>query len=464
MNSNLGEYGKIVCAALLHDNCIYIARNGHHEIFPMEPIGVLRCAKQGFVTENGYFVDRDLGLNISMFYNQISNKYNPLDKLVSEDLKKENLKVKKRKEYLYKEKQKGIIMKTYTKEQLIKEIVAILKYYSEDKENLLYANYLMNKVNEEEIAFEKEEIEKYLFRKDNGEINKVVFNSLRCLEVSLDGISFDGKIIEGLNFSGLEDVEINLDKVPDKNIKNVTFNGVKLLGSLDNAIVENTDFTGYIGEISLNPQTVKERTIKGSKLAGIVIDGTFDDININSVDFTNVKGNVEVNPQKLQNKDLMGINFCGVKLIGENNNDPVFDNCSIYDCKFKGAKGNIIINLDTLNDSLFPKLSICDLTGVVVIGNAKSNYPKAHCVRKDGAVLFDTVGDDLFGSYYYDENNDYVHIYLYESMVWDKKKECWKYIPKKKERNLRINISYKQTEEKEKPKILNLVKKKKSVR
>ena len=149
MNCNSGEYGKIVCAALLHNNCIYMARGGHHELFPMEPIGVLRCAKQGFVTENGYFVDRDLGLRIANFYDQINKKYNPLDKLVSEDLKKENLKVRKIKEYLYKEKQKGIIMKTYTKEQLIKEIVAILKYYSEDKENLLYANYLMNKVNEE---------------------------------------------------------------------------------------------------------------------------------------------------------------------------------------------------------------------------------------------------------------------------------------------------------------------------
>ncbi len=98
------KYGRIVCAALLHDNCIYMGKEGHHVIFPMEPIGVLRCAKQGFVTEYGYFVDRETGLVIASFYNQINVKYNPQDKLVSEDLKKEDIKVLKyKKEYSYKE-------------------------------------------------------------------------------------------------------------------------------------------------------------------------------------------------------------------------------------------------------------------------------------------------------------------------------------------------------------------------
>ncbi len=98
------KYGKVVCAALFHNNCIYIGREGHHVIFPMESIGVLRCAKQGFVTENGYFVDREIGLFLAEYYNQIEHKYNPKDQLVSEDLKKEGLKVLKyRKELSYKE-------------------------------------------------------------------------------------------------------------------------------------------------------------------------------------------------------------------------------------------------------------------------------------------------------------------------------------------------------------------------
>lgn len=104
MNIDPEKYGKIVCAALFHNNCIYMGREGHYVIFPMEPLGVLRCAEQGFVTTNGYFVDRKVGLFLAEYYNQIEHKYNPQDRLVSEDLKKENLKVLTyRKEYSYKE-------------------------------------------------------------------------------------------------------------------------------------------------------------------------------------------------------------------------------------------------------------------------------------------------------------------------------------------------------------------------
>lgn len=93
MNINPEKYGRIVCAALLHNNCIYMAKEGHHAIFPMEPKGVLRCAKQGFVTEYGFFVDREIGLYIAEYYNQIQYKHNPKNALNSEDLKKEDLKV-----------------------------------------------------------------------------------------------------------------------------------------------------------------------------------------------------------------------------------------------------------------------------------------------------------------------------------------------------------------------------------
>ena len=96
---NYENYGRIVCAALLHNNCIYMAKEGHHAIFPMEPIGVLRNAKQGFVTEYGYFVDRKLGLEIAEYFNQINNKHNPQDELMSEDIKKEDVKILKYQKY-----------------------------------------------------------------------------------------------------------------------------------------------------------------------------------------------------------------------------------------------------------------------------------------------------------------------------------------------------------------------------
>lgn len=104
MTIDFEEYGKIICAALLNDDCIYFSKKGHYAIFPMEPIGVLRNAEQGFITENGYFVDRKTGLCIAEYFNQINVKHNPKYELLSEDLRKEDSKVLKHvKKYTYRD-------------------------------------------------------------------------------------------------------------------------------------------------------------------------------------------------------------------------------------------------------------------------------------------------------------------------------------------------------------------------
>ena len=87
---NYESYGKIVCAALLKDNKIYYTFKNHGTIFTLENKGILRSSIQGFITENGYFVDRILGLEISKHYNQIEFKHQPENELFSEDLKQEN--------------------------------------------------------------------------------------------------------------------------------------------------------------------------------------------------------------------------------------------------------------------------------------------------------------------------------------------------------------------------------------
>ena len=103
MEIDYEEYGKIICAALLHNNCIYMSKKGHYAIFTMEPIGTLRNCEQGFVTENGYFVDRKIALHIAEYFNQIDSKYFPKNILMSEDLKTEDKKILKYiKEYTYK--------------------------------------------------------------------------------------------------------------------------------------------------------------------------------------------------------------------------------------------------------------------------------------------------------------------------------------------------------------------------
>ncbi len=107
MAFNFEEYGRIVCAALFYNGCIYMSKKGHYAIFPMEPIGILRNAEQGFVTENGYFVNRELGLYIAEYFDQINIKHPPEYFLLSEDLKKDDSIVLKVKQgYLYKESNK----------------------------------------------------------------------------------------------------------------------------------------------------------------------------------------------------------------------------------------------------------------------------------------------------------------------------------------------------------------------
>ena len=161
--------------------------------------------------------------------------------------------------------------------------------------------------------------------------------------------------------------------------------------------------------------------------------------------FTNAKGEVKVNPQKVPEKELMSINFSGVTFCGDTEDEiPSFKDCTIYDCKFNGLKNKIIIDIDELNTSIFPKLAICDIIDVTVIGNAKSNYEPRHCVKEDGSVIFDDVNDDLFGCYYYDEKGDYVHVHLYQSMKWDTNNKKWLYLDRKEEPNLQIDVTFKE--------------------
>lgn len=355
-------------------------------------------------------------------------------------------------------------MKKYSKEQIIGEIISLLKYHSDDKTCLLFASLLMNKVNSNnEITLSLEEINNFLFEKDSTEINYVIFCSLSHLGADLTGVNFDGKVIKGYDFSNLSGVTINLDMVPDKNLSKTKFAGVTLKGTLDDAIIEYTDFTDYIGNIILDPQKVNNKSLKGSNLSGVTVIGNFDNVEITNVNFSGTKGYIRINPQKVPNKELIGINFSNVLLCGDENDkeftEPSFDGCKIYDCKFKNTKGKIIINLDLIDNSIFPKLSGCDLTGVVIEGKAKSNYAPIHSVKEDGTVLFENDNDDLYDSYYFDEQGNYVHIYLYKSMMWDSKNGCWKYVSREKEYNLRFDVEFREKKLEEKQKSLTFFKK-----
>lgn len=73
----------IVNAAILKDGIIYTGRR-HHLIIQLYPPNFFHNCEQGFVTDDGKFVDREEGLKIAIECNQLINE--PRAELFSEDL------------------------------------------------------------------------------------------------------------------------------------------------------------------------------------------------------------------------------------------------------------------------------------------------------------------------------------------------------------------------------------------
>lgn len=78
-------YGKIIASALRSGSRLYAGKT-HADCFTQEPVGVLRSAEQGFLTDKYIFVDRKLALRIAKHYKQIKIKHSPKNILLSEDL------------------------------------------------------------------------------------------------------------------------------------------------------------------------------------------------------------------------------------------------------------------------------------------------------------------------------------------------------------------------------------------
>lgn len=237
-----------------------------------------------------------------------------------------------------------------------------------------YDNQLLIE-NKEKISgmlnkLDTETIEELLFRKDEHGIKSVdsrTLNFLRDNNYDMKNICFDNINVSNHNYSNLLNMVINVDKIYAHDISNTVLNGVKIMGSLDNAVVNGTNFKGYKGKLILNPQKVKNKDLSITVLDGVIIDGLFDDCDIFSVNFEGVQGGVYINPQKVKNKDLRNVNFDGVNIIGDSGKKPSFKDCKIRQTSFKGAKGIIEINpqeLDIHNNYLL----YCNFNGVKFTG------------------------------------------------------------------------------------------------
>lgn len=220
-------------------------------------------------------------------------------------------------------------------------------------------------------------------------INKPIFSVLKENKTDMQGISFDGVHIKNHSFEGLQNVVINIDKVPEKDISKVKFTGVLVIGSLECANVEGTNFKGCISKLVLNPQKVKNKSLKNTVLEGIEIIGEeidlFQDVCIEGTDFTGTLGNPKINPQTVKSKSFLFTKLNGVELVGDYNQEdktydlPCFDGCRLSVADFTGAKGQIIINLQKIS---YQTIGSMRGKGITFIGSLKG-------IVTDGTELID---------------------------------------------------------------------------
>lgn len=287
----------------------------------------------------------------------------------------------------------------YDKERLVKMVSSMLRYFDnkEDKYDIIKAaQILMTRIKEssDKVELDSELLESILFiQNEDGTKNivKDVFFELKSIGADMSRVSFDNVHISGFYFKGIKNVEINIDRIPNKDISKTSFNGVKITGSLEGAKVNGTDFDGYIGDLTLNPQTVQDKNLCHTHLNGININGSFDDVCIIGMHTEGFKGEIIIDPQKVKDKNLSFVNFDGVILVGrydeisESYEDACFDGCNLNSCSFKGCIGRAIINLD----KIVPILTLTNLTGTELIGTGEYVYiSRTYYEDEDGNKIY----------------------------------------------------------------------------
>ena len=236
----------------------------------------------------------------------------------------------------------------------------------------IYDSKLLKK-NEVDVSniinrIDKELINKLLFIDlDEGtkKVDNKTLNFLRDCEYDMKDICFDDSDVSSCNFKGLKNVVIDIDKIVNKDLSNTILDGVKLLGSLDNAIISGAFFDGYIGDLVLDPQKLASKDLSMVSLNGITVNGSFDGCDIFSINFEGAKGDIYINPQKVFNRDLRHAKFNGVTFIGDKGKEASFKKCSIKQTSFEGAKGDIYIDPQELMGDY---IMLCKFSGVTFTG------------------------------------------------------------------------------------------------
>ena len=159
-------------------------------------------------------------------------------------------------------------MKYENIEELRKILIEELTNYESEKPALLpFSNKLLRKI---------------LFT--NHEFNKDVLSIITKIDFS--NISFKNFNAYGYNFSKLHGVNINPQKILEKNLCNADCEGVTFTGSFDGVKVRGASFKGSKGA-EIDPQLVFDKDFSYADCEGVTFTGSFDGVNIHE---TNLKG------------------------------------------------------------------------------------------------------------------------------------------------------------------------------
>lgn len=210
-------------------------------------------------------------------------------------------------------------------------------------------------------------------------------------KIDFSNVSFDNFDAKGYDFTGLHLVNLNPQKVYNKNFENSILSGVCFTDSFDGCKIGETDFTGSIGA-KIDPDKIyyiysrvfgKEIWMPYCKFDGV----TFTKIiklkagHINGCDFT---GSIGAKIYLNGFKNLTNINNCNFKdvtFIGTINNFDYLDGIS-----FSGAKSEY--GMVRINPERMKSLTKCNFDGVRFIKPiGKCNISGSNFTGSKGAKI-----------------------------------------------------------------------------
>ena len=288
-------------------------------------------------------------------------------------------------------------------------------------------NYLSSKLEKyegEPIKLDIDNLDEILFS-DSDTGRRFAIPVEIAKKIDMIGVSFDEFYASGFDFSGFKGVEIDPNKLYEKQFLSTNFAGVTFTEEFDNCSFEEVSFAGSKGAVIKPSNNV---ILSGNNFKNVTFTGAISSGDITYCSFegsNNAVINLDVPGVQYPIRVLYGAVLTDATIIG------TFDGCSIKGANFKGAKNengeNIKINPNVLasfdlSGCVFDgveftqeiigltNMANADFTGskgfkirTVSLGEGSLDYAKLngvtfYCGNTDGICLGKIIDADFTGS------------------------------------------------------------------